>query len=111
MVDKVFVLVPAYNAGATVEKVFARIPSQAKKRIRKYVAVNDGRKDNTAEALIRCSGNFQTWWSSSMKSIEGTARRKKYCCATRVRKTPMWNSAAFRRTVFPGKDSRPVGAF
>jgi glycosyltransferase involved in cell wall biosynthesis len=42
MVENVFVLMPAYNAGATIEKVFARIPSEAKQRIRQYVVVNDG---------------------------------------------------------------------
>jgi glycosyltransferase involved in cell wall biosynthesis len=53
MVDKVFVLMPAYNAGATIEKVFARIPTEAKQRIRRYVVVNDGSKDDTAAALAR----------------------------------------------------------
>jgi len=53
MVDNVFVLMPAYNAGATIEKVFARIPAEAKERIRRYVVVNDGSKDDTAAALAR----------------------------------------------------------
>ena len=53
MVDNVFVLMPAYNAGATIEKVFARIPPEAKERIRRYVVVNDGSKDDTAAALAR----------------------------------------------------------
>ena len=58
MVDNVFVLMPAYNAGATVEKVFERIPPEAKRRIRRYVAVNDGSKDDTAEALARLEKTF-----------------------------------------------------
>ena len=53
MVDNVFVLMPAYNAGATVEQVFARIPEAARHRIRRYVAVDDGSKDDTAAALAR----------------------------------------------------------
>ena len=53
MVENVFVLMPAYNAGATVEKVFARIPPEAKQRIGRYVAVDDGSKDDTAAALAR----------------------------------------------------------
>jgi glycosyltransferase involved in cell wall biosynthesis len=53
MVDNVFVLMPAYNAGATIEKVFARIPAEAKQRIRRYMVVNDGSKDDTAAALTR----------------------------------------------------------
>lgn len=58
MVENVFVLMPAYNAGATVEKVFARIPEEARRRIRRYVAVNDGSKDDTAAALERLGKEF-----------------------------------------------------
>jgi len=53
MVENVFVLMPAYNAGATIEKVFDRIPADARARIRSYVVVNDGSKDDTAQALER----------------------------------------------------------
>jgi glycosyltransferase involved in cell wall biosynthesis len=60
MVDRVFVLMPAYNAGATVEKVFARIPPEARARITQYVAVNDGSRDDTAEALARLQREFPT---------------------------------------------------
>jgi glycosyltransferase involved in cell wall biosynthesis len=58
MVDNVFVLVPAYNAGATVERVFERIPEPARCRIRRYAAVNDGSKDDTAAALERLAARF-----------------------------------------------------
>ena len=58
MVEKVFIVMPAYNAGATIEKVFSRIPEQAKRRIQRYVVVNDGSTDNTNEALTRLSGQF-----------------------------------------------------
>jgi glycosyltransferase involved in cell wall biosynthesis len=58
MVENVFVLMPAYNAGATVEKVFERIPPEAKQRIRRYVAVNDGSKDDTLAALSRVQKDF-----------------------------------------------------
>ncbi len=51
-------MVPAYNAGATVEKVFERIPAEAKTRIRRYVAVNDGSRDDTAEALSRLQQRY-----------------------------------------------------
>lgn len=51
--DGVFVLMPAYNAGATIEKVFARIPDEARRRICRYVVVNDGSTDDTAAALER----------------------------------------------------------
>jgi len=58
MADRVFVLMPAYNAGATVEKVFARIPDEAKRRITRYVAVNDGSRDDTLQALGRLQSSF-----------------------------------------------------
>ena len=58
MVEDVFVLVPAYNAGATVERVFERIPEQARRRIRRYAAVNDGSKDDTAAALERLAARI-----------------------------------------------------
>ena len=51
---------PAYNAGKTIEKVFDRIPAAAAERIRRYVVVNDGSKDDTAEAISRLGGRFST---------------------------------------------------
>ena len=51
---------PAYNAGATVEGVFRRIPNAARERIRRYVVVNDGSKDDTAAALARLGHEFPT---------------------------------------------------
>jgi glycosyltransferase involved in cell wall biosynthesis len=53
MVESIFVLMPAYNAGATIERVFARIPAEVRARIKRYVVVNDGSKDDTAAALAR----------------------------------------------------------
>lgn len=60
MVENVFVLMPAYNAGGTVEKVFARIPEAARKRITRYAVVDDGSKDDTAAALARLEKQFPT---------------------------------------------------
>lgn len=58
MVENVFVLMPAYNAGGTIEKVFARIPENVRARIRRYVVVNDGSKDDTAAAVERLRQAF-----------------------------------------------------
>jgi glycosyltransferase involved in cell wall biosynthesis len=58
VVEDVFILMPAYNAGATIEKVFARVPPEARQRIRRYVAVNDGSTDDTAAALKRLQREF-----------------------------------------------------
>jgi len=60
MVEIPFVLMPAYNAGQTIEKVFARIPADARERIRRYVVVNDGSKDDTGEAVVRLRREFPT---------------------------------------------------
>ena len=49
---------PAYNAGATIEKVFSRIPQRVRDGIERYVVVNDGSTDDTNEALDRLSGRY-----------------------------------------------------
>jgi glycosyltransferase involved in cell wall biosynthesis len=53
LVGNVFVLMPAYNAGQTIERVFQRIPPAARERIARYVVVNDGSTDDTDQALER----------------------------------------------------------
>ena len=58
MVSDVFILMPAYNAASTIEKVFARIPAAARERIRRYVVVNDGSTDGTEAALARLRVQF-----------------------------------------------------
>jgi len=58
MVGKIFIVMPAFNAGATIEKVFSRIPEQVRGRIERYVVVNDGSTDDTNEALYRLHAEF-----------------------------------------------------
>jgi glycosyltransferase involved in cell wall biosynthesis len=58
MKEKIFIVMPAYNAGATIEKVFARIPEHSRRRIDRYVVVNDGSTDDTCQALERLRANF-----------------------------------------------------
>lgn len=58
MVENVFIVMPAYNAGKTIEKVFNRIPDSAKKRIKQYVVVNDGSTDDTEVALGRLRADY-----------------------------------------------------
>jgi glycosyltransferase involved in cell wall biosynthesis len=58
MVNDVFILMPAYNAASTIEKVFARIPAPARDRISRYVVVNDGSTDDTEAALTRLRTQF-----------------------------------------------------
>lgn len=47
------VVIPAYNAGKTIERVFERIPPEVKSQVVSYVVVDDGSTDDTAEVLIR----------------------------------------------------------
>jgi glycosyltransferase involved in cell wall biosynthesis len=58
MLGKIFIVMPAYNAGATIEKVFSRIPGRVGDGIERYVVVNDGSTDDTNEALDRLSGRY-----------------------------------------------------
>lgn len=53
MGGEIFVVMPAYNAGSTIEGVFSRIPEKVDQIINRYIVVNDGSTDNTSEALNR----------------------------------------------------------
>ena len=58
MIQRVFVLMPAYNAGKTIERVFERVPQAARERIERYVVVDDGSKDDTAAAVERLQKQY-----------------------------------------------------
>ena len=58
MTREVFIIMPAYNAGRTIERVFARIPPGVRERISRYVVVDDGSTDETSAALARLSRQF-----------------------------------------------------
>ena len=58
MIREVFVIMPAYNAGATIERVFERIPPEARNRITRYVVVDDGSTDDTQAALGRLAKRY-----------------------------------------------------
>jgi glycosyltransferase involved in cell wall biosynthesis len=51
MIERVFVVIPAYNAAATIAAVFDRIPPAAAERISRYVVVDDGSSDGTAAVV------------------------------------------------------------
>ena len=55
---KVVVVMPAYNAGRTIERVFERIPREVHSRVTDYVVVNDGSTDDTADAVARLQHRF-----------------------------------------------------
>ena len=60
MTDNVFVIMPAYNAGGTIEGVFERIPEQARRRIKRYIVVDDGSIDNTAQVVSKLQQSWET---------------------------------------------------
>jgi glycosyltransferase involved in cell wall biosynthesis len=52
------VIIPAYNAAKTIERVFERIPLEVRARVLEYVVVNDGSTDDTAAVLVRLQECF-----------------------------------------------------
>jgi glycosyltransferase involved in cell wall biosynthesis len=50
---KLAIVIPAYNAGKTIEQVFARIPPAVHPHVVHYIVVNDGSTDDTADVLQR----------------------------------------------------------
>jgi len=55
---KLAIVMPAYNAGKTIEQVFARIPPAVHPHVVHYIVVNDGSTDDTAEVLQRLPSRF-----------------------------------------------------
>jgi glycosyltransferase involved in cell wall biosynthesis len=50
---KLAIVIPAYNAEKTIGQVFERIPPAIRSQVVRYVVVNDGSTDNTANVLAR----------------------------------------------------------
>ena len=95
MVENAFVLMPAYNAGATIEKVFARIPPEAKQRIRRYVVANDGSTDDTEAALARLRAQIP-----SLVTLTHAVNRG-YGAAEKLTRSSLMTKCSTRRTSCP----------
>ncbi|ETX00952.1 MAG: hypothetical protein ETSY1_09340 [Candidatus Entotheonella factor] len=55
---KLAIVIPAYNASQTIERVFERIPSAVQPQIVNYIVVNDGSTDDTAAVLTRLQQSY-----------------------------------------------------
>jgi glycosyltransferase involved in cell wall biosynthesis len=58
MSKKLTIIMPAYNAGKTIERVFTRIPTAVYPHDLHCIVVNDGSTDDTSEALARLQRRF-----------------------------------------------------
>lgn len=58
MKEKIFIIMSACNVGKTIEKVFARIPEEAKGRIDRYVVANDGSIDELPQLINVLKGDM-----------------------------------------------------
>ncbi|ETW92489.1 MAG: hypothetical protein ETSY1_43390 [Candidatus Entotheonella factor] len=55
---KLAIVIPAYNASQTIERVFKRIPPAVQPQIVNYIVVNDGSTDDTAAVLARLQQSY-----------------------------------------------------
>jgi glycosyltransferase involved in cell wall biosynthesis len=71
------IVMPAYNAGKTIERVFERIPPIVHPSVLHYIVVNDGSTDDTAEALARLQGRSVNLVVLDHKSNKGYGEAEK----------------------------------
>jgi len=55
----IVIVVPAYQAGKTIEEVFERIPKKALKKINQFIIINDGSTDDTAQAINKIINKYK----------------------------------------------------
>jgi glycosyltransferase involved in cell wall biosynthesis len=58
MAKEIVIIMPAYNAGKTIENTFARIPPEVRSLVARYIVVDDGSTDDTRSALARLTAAF-----------------------------------------------------
>jgi glycosyltransferase involved in cell wall biosynthesis len=74
---RVFVVIPAYEAAATLERVFARVPPEARATIERFLVVNDGSRDETGAVARRLAASDPTITVVDHPENRGYARAQK----------------------------------
>ena len=98
----VSVVVPAYNAAATLAEQLEALAAQQYEGDWEVVVVDNGSTDGTADLARRYAGRFPAFSSSTAGRGAGTPRR-----ATPGRRPP---GASCWRTATPTTSSRPAGS-
>ena len=76
-IKKIFVVIPAYNAGATIKGVFARIPRDFLMSVKEYIVVNDGSTDNTMTIVCELQKIYPNITLLNKEKNEGYAKAQK----------------------------------
>ncbi len=76
-IKKIFVVMPAYNAGATIKGVFARIPRDFLMSVKEYIVVNDGSTDNTMTIVCELQKIYPNITLLNKEKNEGYAKAQK----------------------------------
>jgi len=74
---RIAIVMPAYNAGRTIENVFARIPAAVVGQSPMFIVVNDGSKDDTREALARIAAHYANVEVIEQPANKGYAQAQK----------------------------------
>jgi glycosyltransferase involved in cell wall biosynthesis len=74
---KIFIVVPAYNAGKKIVSVFERIPQEIWARNPSVIIVNDGSSDDTSEKIKEIQSRWPVVSVIDKSKNEGYARAQK----------------------------------
>jgi glycosyltransferase involved in cell wall biosynthesis len=71
-----FIVIPAYNAEKTIEKVFGRVSERNLKKISRFVVVDDGSTDKTADAVKKLQEKYTVVLLSHQRNMGYGAAQK-----------------------------------
>jgi len=75
--SKIFVVIPAYNAAKTVKSVFERIPKDFFSQVGKFLIVNDGSRDGTADVSKEIAKEYPKIQIITHKKNKGYSQAQK----------------------------------